>query len=242
MGTTVLGRRAAAWLAVALASLGVLMVVSAAQAADEVPPVAAAATLTPAPDGNANWRRQPATLNLSATDDIAVAKFQYSLDGGLTYIDVPVTPGPSVSASVVISQEGNTTLRYRAVDTSGNSSRGATTNTTLNQAAAAGATAIRLSSTTGRSAGDILVIGTETFTIASIVTPNPPSPAPNVNLSAPLANAYAAGTAVLHDGALPDDRRPHRHLRPDRELAAGRRQHDPAVADDHADPDRPASP
>jgi hypothetical protein len=40
------------------------------------------------------------------------------------------------------------------------------------------------------------VIGTETLTIASIVTPNPPSPAPNVNLSAPLANAYAAGTAV----------------------------------------------
>ena len=84
MGTTVLGRRAAAWLAAAFASLGVLLVVSAAQAADDVPPVAAAATLTPAPDGNANWRRQPATLNLSATDDVAVAKFQYSLDGGAT--------------------------------------------------------------------------------------------------------------------------------------------------------------
>ena len=196
MGTTVLGRRAAAWLAAAFASLGVLLVVSAAQAADDVPPVAAAATLTPAPDGNANWRRQPATLNLSATDDVAVAKFQYSLDGGATYIDVPVTPGPSASASVVISQEGNTTLRYRAVDTSGNSSRGATTATTLNQAAAAGATAIRLASTTGRSAGDILVIGTETFTIASIVTPAPPAPAPNVNLSGPLVNAYAAGTPV----------------------------------------------
>ena len=36
----------------------------------------------------------------------------------------------------------------------------------------------------------------ETATIATIVTPAPPSPAPNVTLTAPLANAHAAGVAV----------------------------------------------
>ena len=135
------------------------------------------------PDGNNNWRlTKPQTLTLSATDDVAVAKFQYSLDGGATYVDVAVTPGPAATAEVSLSQEGNTTVRYRAVDSAGNFSRGATTNTTLNQAVAAGATAVRLASTTGRSAGDELVIGTgasqETVTIASLVTPAPPSPRP----------------------------------------------------------------
>ena len=91
-------------------------------------------------------------------------------------------------------------MRYRAVDSSGNLSRGATTNTTLNQASAAGATAVRLTSTTGRGAGDSLLIdtgaGQETATIATIVTPAPASPAPNVTLTAPLANAHAAAAAV----------------------------------------------
>ena len=73
-----------------------------------------------------------------------MSKFQYSLDGGATYIDVPVTAGPSATAAVPLSQEGNTTVRYRAVDSSGNLSRGASANTTLDQAAAAGATGVRL--------------------------------------------------------------------------------------------------
>ena len=82
-------------------SLVALVAASAAFAADTVRPVVGVATLTPAvADGNNNWRFGPATLNLSATDDVAVTKFQYSLDGGVTYIDVPVTPGPSVSATV----------------------------------------------------------------------------------------------------------------------------------------------
>jgi len=84
------------------------------------------------------WRFGPATLNLAATDDVAVAKFQYSLDGGATYVDVPVTPGPSVTATVSISQQGNTTVRYRAVDSSGNVSLGVSASTTLNQASAVG--------------------------------------------------------------------------------------------------------
>ena len=134
-----------------------LIAVPSASAQDTTAPVLPAGAFAAPPNGNSNWRlTSPQTLNLSATDDVAVAKFQYSLDGGATYVDVPVTPGPSATASVTLSQQGNTTLRYRAVDSSGNFSRGATTNTTLNQAAAAGATAVRLTSTTGRSAGDLL--------------------------------------------------------------------------------------
>ena len=151
------GRRTLGWVAVLGALLTMVVSVSPAGAADSAAPVLAAGTFSAAPNGNNNWRiTSPQTLNLSATDDVAVSKFQYSLDGGATYVDVPVTEGPSATAAVPLSQEGNTTVRYRAVDSSGNFSRGATTNTTLNQASAAGATAIRLASTTGRSAGDEL--------------------------------------------------------------------------------------
>jgi type 1 glutamine amidotransferase len=195
------GRIALAGITVAAAVTVAASGHSMATAAETSPPVVAPATFSAPPDGNNNWRiTKPQTLNLSATDDTAVEKFQYSLDGGATYVDVPVTPGPSATAQVSLSQEGNTTVRYRAVDSSGNFSRGATTNTTLNQPSAAGATAIRLTSTTGRSAGDELVIDTgalqETATIATIVTPAPGSPAPNVTLTAPLVNAHAAGVAV----------------------------------------------
>ena len=190
-------------LAVAIVAFGVAVIGTAsAQVPDATPPTVTSATLTPPPpSGTNNWNRNALTLELTATDDVAVEKFQYSLNNGATYTDVPVTPGPSVSASILITQEGNTTVRYRAVDTSGNSSLGNSSNTTLNQAAAAGATAIRLSSTFGRSAGDRLVIDTgaaeETVWIASIVSPSPPSPNPNVNLATPLVNAHAAGAAVV---------------------------------------------
>ena len=101
---------------------------------------------------------------------------------------------------MTFSEENNVTVRYRAQDSAGNITRGATTNTTLNAASAAGATAIRLQSTTGRGPGDTLVIDTgaaqETATIASLVTPAPAAPAPNVKLTAPLANAHAAAAAV----------------------------------------------
>ena len=178
-----------------------LAIASPAMAADTAAPVVAPAAFAATPNGNSNWRiTAPQTLNLSATDDVAVSKFQYSLDGGATYIDVPVTAGPTATASVTLSQQGNTTVRYRAVDSSGNFSRGATANTTLAAASAAGATGVRLASTTGRGVGDSLLIdtgaGQETATIATIVTPAPAAPAPNVTLTAPLANAHASGVAV----------------------------------------------
>ena len=124
MTTRSTGLRALAVLAIAAGvSAGAASV---AVAADDVAPVASGAFAAP-PNGNNNWRiTAPQTLNLSATDDVAVAKFQYSLDGGVTYVDVAATAGPSATASVALSQEGNTTVRYRAVDSSGNFSRGAT--------------------------------------------------------------------------------------------------------------------
>ncbi|MFC7381854.1 ThuA domain-containing protein [Sphaerisporangium rhizosphaerae] len=91
--------------------------------ADETtPPTINVATLSPsAPTGQNNWYRGSVTLNMSATDDVGLAKFQYSLNGGAAYIDVPVEGAPaSATASAVITQEGNTSVRYRAVDTSGN--------------------------------------------------------------------------------------------------------------------------
>ncbi len=69
--------------------------------------------------------------------------------------------------------------------------------TTLSVAAAAGATAVRVSSTTGLLAGQVISVDTganqERRTIASVVTPNPASPAPNVNLTQPLTLAHASG-------------------------------------------------
>ena len=71
----------------------------------------------------------------------------------------------------------------------------------LNQAATAGATAVRLASTTGRAVGDELILdpvgGTrETVRIASIPSPAPASPAPNVTLQSPLQYDHAAATVV----------------------------------------------
>src|SRR4051794_866859 len=178
-----------------------LAAVSPAMAADTVAPVLGTAAFAAPPDGNSNWRiTTPQTLGLSATDDTAVSKLQYSLDGGATWIDVPVTAGPTASANVALSQQGNTSVRYRAVDTSGNISRGTANGTTLNQASAVGATGVRLSSTTNRTVGETIYIdtgaGAEAATIAAIPSPAPASPAPNVTLAAPLANAHAANAAV----------------------------------------------
>src|SRR5690349_14290607 len=101
-----------------IAATTMLFAAAPAMAQDTTPPVAAPAAFAAPPNGNNNWRLvAPQTLNLSATDDVAVSKFQYSLDGGATYVDVPATAG---AASVPLSQEGNTTVRYRAVDSSGN--------------------------------------------------------------------------------------------------------------------------
>ena len=196
------GRRTLGWVAVLGALLTMVVSVSAAGAADSAPPVLAAATFSAAPNGNNNWRHHRAADAEPVRDRRRRrgASSSTRWTAARRTSTCRSTAGPSATAAVSLSQEGNTTVRYRAVDSSGNFSRGATTNTTLNQPSAAGATAVRLASTTGRSAGDVLVIDTganqETATIATIVTPGSASPAPNVTLTAPLANAHAAGAAV----------------------------------------------
>src|SRR4051812_485957 len=185
---------------------------AAAQTADTTAPVLAAATLDPATftGMRSPWYRGPVKVSFAATDDVGVSKLQYSLDNGATWIDVPITPAPSVTATATIVQEGSTTVRYRALDAAGNISPGVTpapANTTLNAASAAGATAVRLASTTGRAAGDKLTIDTganqETATIASVIAPNPAAPTPNVNLTAPLALAHTSGAAVVAQAPTP---------------------------------------
>src|SRR3954469_15374405 len=183
-----------------------------AQAPDKTAPGLGAAELDPpAFTGmRSPWYRGPVKLTLAATDDVAVTKLQYSLDNGATWIDLPITARPSASGVATITQEGNPSVRYRALDAAGNVSPGVTpapANTTLNAASAAGATAIRLASTNGRAAGDKLTIDTganqETATIASGITPAPAAPNPNVNLPAPLTLAHAAGAAVVAQPPTP---------------------------------------
>src|SRR3954454_7054655 len=189
------------WLATASVVVASLAVVPQAMAADTVAPVLGTAAFAAVPNGNSNWRiTAPQTLNLSATDDVAESKLQYSLAGGATYLDYPIASGASVTSAVADSLQGNNTLRYRAVDSSGNYSRGTANGTTLNQASAVGATGVRLASTTNRVVGETIWIdsgaGAEQAVIATIPSPAPASPAPNVTLAAPLANAHAANAAV----------------------------------------------
>jgi type 1 glutamine amidotransferase len=201
------------------AAVGAALVVvpsASAQGPDTTAPVVNVGTLTPtaAPQrnggpaasststGNNGWFTQsaPTVLTVTATDDVGVTKLQYSADAGATWVDMTITPGPSVTGTVPFTAEGNNAIRYRALDAAGNVSRGVAAATTLNQASAAGATAVRLQSTNGRAVGDELVIDTganaETVTIATIVTPPPASPNPNVTLSAPLTKAHAANAAI----------------------------------------------
>jgi hypothetical protein len=77
----------------------------------------------------------------------------------------------------------------------------AANSTTLQGATAAGSAAVRVASTTGLTAGSSISVDTganqERRTIATVVTPNPPSPAPNVTLTAPLTLAHANSAAVF---------------------------------------------
>jgi hypothetical protein len=73
------------------------------------------------------------------------------------------------------------------------------TNATLTQPAAAGATGVRSSSTTGMAAGDTITIGwngpnPEIRKIAAIVSAANPNP--NITLDAPLASDHAAGEVI----------------------------------------------
>src|SRR3954469_26031060 len=130
----------------AVALAGTVLAVSAGDAAAQetaTPPPALNVATTPASppsyvnppntgpvaNGNNGWYTTTAgtpphgsvVITLSATDDVAVAKFQYSTNNGQSYTDLPVAaPAPSATAQVEDINEGATTFRYRAVDSSGN--------------------------------------------------------------------------------------------------------------------------
>ena len=73
--------------------------------------------------------------------------------------------------------------------------------TTVSVATAAGASALRVGSTTGLVPGMKISVDSganqERRTIATVVTPNPASPAPNVTLTTPLTLAHAANAPVF---------------------------------------------
>ena len=122
------------------AAVGAALVVvpsASAQGPDTTAPVLNVGTLTPtaAPQRNGNppaapststgnngWFTQaaPTVLNVTATDDVAVTKLQYSTDAGATWLDMTITPGPSVSGTASLTAEGNNAIRYRALDAAGN--------------------------------------------------------------------------------------------------------------------------
>ncbi len=146
--------------AVAIAAVGAACSLSlgaaAALAADASAPVLGVAAFSSPPDGNNGWRIHEGLNARAGRDDrVAVAKLQYSVDGGLTYIDAPITPGASVSASIPLSSRA-TPRSATARQLGQRLARREQANTTLNQPAAAGATAIRLQSTASRGTGDEL--------------------------------------------------------------------------------------
>ncbi|WP_203884744.1 PQQ-dependent sugar dehydrogenase [Planotetraspora kaengkrachanensis] len=80
--------------------------------ADTTPP-AVTATPNPAqPNGANGWYTGDVTLTVSATDNVAVASRQYSLNNGATW--------SNASNPVTLSAEGVHEVRYRATDTGGN--------------------------------------------------------------------------------------------------------------------------
>lgn len=82
--------------------------------------LAPSTSASPTPEPNANgWHRGPVTVALSAADETGgsgVAEIHYSTSGASN--DAQVVAGSS--ASVVIAEEGETTLTYFAVDEAGN--------------------------------------------------------------------------------------------------------------------------
>jgi type 1 glutamine amidotransferase len=110
----------AAALPAASMSVGSLVFAAPAWAA----PTSAAATLTPAvATGTNSWYRGPVTLNLSATDGAGgVQRLEYRLGNTAPFQTVASAPTPfpgMLSGSVEITQQGSTTVGYRAVSGDG---------------------------------------------------------------------------------------------------------------------------
>ena len=81
---------------------------------DTTAPTVTAALTPGTPTGNNSWYVGPVTLNLTATDAGAIAAREYSLDGGATWLQT------NDAGTATITQEGATTVQFRARDTGGN--------------------------------------------------------------------------------------------------------------------------
>ena len=81
---------------------------------DTTAPTVTAALTPGTPTGNNSWYVGPVTLNLTATDAGAIAAREYSLDGGATWL------ATNDAGTATITQEGATTVQFRARDTGGN--------------------------------------------------------------------------------------------------------------------------
>ena len=153
-------------------------------------------------------------LNVTATDDVGVTKLQYSTDAGANWLDIAITPGPSVTRHGVVHRRGQHRRALPRARRGRQHARAALPrNGTLNQAAAVGATAVRLASTNGRAVGDELVIDTGDNAGDGARSRRSATPAPAVAEperhadGSPLTKAHAAGTAIQVVPAVPHDQR-----------------------------------
>ncbi|SDD04015.1 Chitobiase/beta-hexosaminidase C-terminal domain-containing protein [Paenibacillus sp. UNCCL117] len=90
---------------------GTYMLTRAGNADSEAP--VTTASLSPAnPDGKDGWYAKSVTVTLAATDNTAVAKTEYSLDGGASW--------QAYTAPVTIAKAGQYTFQYRSTDSAGN--------------------------------------------------------------------------------------------------------------------------
>jgi hypothetical protein len=80
---------------------------------DKTAPVTAATVNPAAPDGRDGWYVHPVTVTLSTYDNLSgVAKTEYSLDGGSTWL--------AYTSPVTLSQDAKYTVNYRSTDNAGN--------------------------------------------------------------------------------------------------------------------------
>jgi hypothetical protein len=80
---------------------------------DSTPPVTTAVVTPAQPDGLHGWYVHPVTVTMSAYDNLSgVAKTEYSLDGGSTWL--------AYTAPVTLNQDSKYTVSYRSTDIAGN--------------------------------------------------------------------------------------------------------------------------
>ncbi len=177
---------------------------------DTTAPKVTEARLSPAPNGmRSPWYRSAPTLTITATDDVAVQRLEYSLDGGATYLAMPMgAAGRSVTGTATITRQGNTLIKFRAIDTAGNSSEvtNGSRTTLMGTHRPSGTNGLRVSSTAGMKTGDRLTldsgVNAETVTVASIVAPDPQAPAPNVILVNPIGVQHGDNAPVVVQDAI----------------------------------------